>query len=161
MAIIVEDGTIVPDANSYVTELELTTYASERGITIAGDTEQLLIIAMDYIESLDYIGIKRTDDQPLQWPRVNVVIDGYIQNVEDIPQELKDSQIQVAISTDGGNDPLADIPRLQKRVGVGRGAVDVEYETGSATTLDRKITSKLQKLLASGATGTSFSVSRG
>jgi len=33
MAIIVEDGTIVANSNSYVTAAELKSYAVERGIT--------------------------------------------------------------------------------------------------------------------------------
>ncbi len=164
MAIIVEDGSIVSNANSYVTEAELTQYASDRGITITGDTEQLLIKSMDYIESLSYIGVKFTIDQPLQWPRADVVIDGYYFNSDAIPKELKKGQMETALSVDAGVDPLAPVTRGKKSVSVG--AVSVTYddvsESGS-TTLVRSISSSLQKLLkgGSGTSGSSFIVDRG
>lgn len=159
MAIVVEDGTIVAGANSYVTEAELTTYATARGITIAGDTEELLIKAMDYIESLAYKGIKFTQDQPLQWPRANVVVDGYLIATDEIPQELKNGEMETAISIDEGEDPLADIPRVKSKTTVG--PISVEYKDGSgSTTLVRRINAQLRKLLRS-AGGVAFPVSRG
>ena len=75
--IIVEDGSVVAGANSYVTEAELTTYAADRGITLTAATDVLLIKAMDYIESLSFIGTKFSEGQSLQWPRSNVYIDGF------------------------------------------------------------------------------------
>lgn len=160
MAIVVEDGTIVAGANSYVTEAELTTYATARGITLAGDTEELLIKAMDYIESLAYKGIKLTQDQPLQWPRANVVVDGYLLSTDEIPTELKNGEMETAISIDGGEDPLADIPRVKTKSTVG--PISVEYAEGSSsTTTVRRITAQLRKLLANNGSGIAFPVIRG
>ena len=160
MAIVKEDGSIVAGANSYVTEAELTAYATARGVTLTTDTEQLLIRAMDYIESLQFIGIKLTEDQPLQWPRSDVFIDGYLIDFDEIPTELKNGLMQVAMAIDNSQDPLADIPRLKKRVKVGE--VEAEYVTSQATTIVRKISSQLRKLLLGGSSGgSSFIVSRG
>ncbi len=54
MAIVVEDGTQVAGANSYVSESDLTTYASDRGVALS-ETESVLIIkAMDYLNTLRY-----------------------------------------------------------------------------------------------------------
>ena len=41
--IIVEDGTVVPGANSYASEAELTTYAADRGITLTAATDVMQI----------------------------------------------------------------------------------------------------------------------
>lgn len=157
MAIIVEDGSIVTDANSYVSEAELTAYATARGITITGDTEVLLIKAMDYIESQDFKGVKSTRDQPLQWPRVDVWVDGYMVDYDSIPQLLKNAQMQTGISIFQDLDPQADIPRLESSVKVG--PISVSYEKGgNATTISQKIQDQLKKLLRGNAI--SFEVSR-
>lgn len=159
MAIVVEDGTGVANANSYVSEADLTAYATSRGITLTGDEEELLIKAMDYIESLSYIGIRWTRDQALQWPRVDVLIDGYYQDVDDIPRELKNGQMETAIAIDQGNDPQSAIERQKSSVRVG--SLAVTYESGQATTLVRRITNSLSKILKNGLGGGTFSVDRG
>ena len=62
---------ITVGTNSYATELELTTYASDRGITItAADKTVLLIKAMDYLETRQFIGTKTVYNQALQFPRI-------------------------------------------------------------------------------------------
>ncbi len=159
MALVIEDGSIVTGANSYVTTTELTTYATARGITISADEEELLIKAMDFLEAQAFIGFKFTQDQPLQWPRVDVVIDGYLFDSDDIPEELKKGQIEIALAIDNGQDPQADVPRLKSSVQVGE--IAVSYEKGQGTTLVRKISNSLYKLLKSGLGGVSFLVDRG
>jgi hypothetical protein len=156
--IIVEDGTIVENANSYVTVAELNAYATARGLTIESDEEPLLIRAMDYLESLHFIGLKLTEAQPLQWPRWNVFIDGFFVSSETIPSLLKEAQMEVALAIDSGNDPLADIPRVVSSVSVG--AVSVSYMDGRALPLIRKVMKKLSKLILSSG-GTEFKVRRG
>lgn len=157
MAIIVENGSIVTNANSYVSEAELAAYATARGVTLTGDQEVLLIKAMDYIEGQNFKGVKWTRDQPLQWPRNDVWLDGYLLDASSIPQLLKNAQMEAAISIDGSVDPLADIPRLESSVTVG--PISVSYEKGgNATTISQKIGVQLKKLLASNFM--SFEVSR-
>lgn len=160
MAITVEDGSIVSGANSYVSEAELTAYATARGVTLSTDTEQLLIRAMDYIESLEFAGYKWTNTQPLQWPRSNVWVDGYLTDADEIPDELKNGLMQTAMAIDDGEDPLQNLTRQTKSETAG--PVSVEYMDGSAaTTIVRKITAQLRKLLKGGVSGTQFNVGRG
>ena len=104
--IVVEDGTVVAWANSYVTEAELTTYAADRGITLTAATDVLLIKAMDYIESLSFIGSKFSEGQSLQWPRSNVYIDGFYFVPTIIPPALQTGQIATALAIDSENSPL-------------------------------------------------------
>lgn len=159
--IIVEDGSIVTGANSYVSEAELVTYAADRGITLTGDTDELIIQSMDYIEGLEYIGVKSTQDQPLQWPRYNAVVDGYLIANDTIPNELKEGQMMTCISIDEGNDPLAVVTRATKKEKVD--VLEVEYmDNASSSTVVKTINSKLRKLLASGGnSGIAFTVVRG
>jgi hypothetical protein len=156
--IIVEDGSIVPNANSYVDVSDLEAYAADRGVALnASDLTTLLIRAMDYIEAQNFKGIKMRGDQSLQWPRSSVWIDAYQVAGNEIPNILKDAEMEAAISIDQSVDPLANIDRLESSVTVG--PISVSYEKGgNATPIVRKISAKLNKLLLS--TGGSFTVGR-
>lgn len=146
MAIVIEDGTGKENANSYASEAQLSAYASDRGITITGTNAELLILAMDYIESQEFKGNKASKAQALQWPRTNVIIDTYAINSNEIPQLLLDAQMEAALAIDGGNNPLANVDRATKKEKLGE--LEVEYMDGaSESVLIRKIRAKLNKLL--------------
>lgn len=150
--IVVEDGSIVENANSYVSVATFEAYAAARGITLTGDSEQLLIQAMDYIEGLNYQGRKVSADQPLQWPRSGVIIDGYYVDSDVIPQELKNGEMQTAIAIDMGQSPLASITQnaIRKKVG----SIEIEYSSSSSNNpINKQINYSLQKLLGSGNFG--------
>jgi len=158
--IVVEDGTVVTGANSYVTEAELTAYATARNVTLTGATDELIVQAMDYIEGLSYIGVKSTSAQPLQFPRYNVVVDGYLIETATILQILKDGQMEAAIAVDAGNDPLANVTRQTKKEKVD--VLEVEYmDNAVSNTIVKKISTKLRKLLVNSNGGISFPVTRG
>jgi len=129
MAIIVEDGSIVAGSNSYITEAELTAYASDRGVTIAGTPAELILKATDYLETLSYKGNRYTKEQSLQWPRSNVWIDGFSVEVDEIPEDLKTAQLALALEIDAGNDPLAPVERATKKEKVD--VIEVEYMDGT------------------------------
>jgi hypothetical protein len=151
--ITVEDGTVVSGANSYVTTAELDAFAAERAVdSFTGDQSELLIQAMDYLESLDYIGLKYSRDQALQWPRSDVYIDGYYIAATTIPTELKNAQMQIAMSIDAGNGPNDVIPRRVKRQEVD--VLEVEYaDNAPAQDVDPKVHLWLKKLIKGGAYG--------
>lgn len=113
MAIIVEDGSNVANANSFVTRAEAIAYALLRGITLANDatTDVLLIKAMDYLESKRtyYVGKFTYDFQLLSWPRSGVYIDGLAFPEDEIPQQLKNAQMQLAIYASKGIDLLPSV----------------------------------------------------
>ena len=158
--IIVEDGTVVPGANSYASEAELTTYAADRGVTLTAATDVLLIKAMDYIESLSFIGSKGSEGQPLQWPRDQVYIDGYYVESTTIPAALKTGQIATALAIDSEDSPLANVERATKREKVD--VIEVEYmDNAAAQTIVKTITAALRKLLVNGGSSTTtFAVTR-
>ena len=158
--IVVEDGTGKTDSNSYISEAELTTYATDRGITLSGTAAVLIIQAMDYIEAQNYKGYKLTDEQALQWPRGNVFIDGYAVDTDEIPVLLKDAQAEVCIGIDGGTNPLANEERATKREKVD--VIEVEYMDGARnTTYLKAAETKLEKLIKAGSSGISAVAIRG
>jgi hypothetical protein len=111
VALVVEDGSIVTGANSYVDVATARTYATDRGLTLSADdatVESQLVLAMDYLEALrdEYQGSKTdtTTPQNLQWPRQNVVIDGEDFSDSAIPVELVDAQCRLAVEQETGYD---------------------------------------------------------
>ena len=158
--IIVEDGTVVPGANSYASEAELTTYAADRGVTLTAATDVLLIKAMDYIESLAFIGDKHKESQPLQWPRDEVYIDRYYIERETIPKELKNGVYTAALAIDAELDPLRIIERATKREKVD--VIEVEYmDSAAAQPIVKTINAAMRKILAGGGSSTTtFEVNR-
>jgi len=152
--IIVENGTVVAGANSYVSEADLTAYASDRGLTLTAATDVLIIKAMDYIESLSFIGDKHKESQPLQWPRDEVYIDRYYIERETIPKELKNGVYTAALAIDAELDPLRIIERATKREKVD--VIEVEYmDSAASQTIVRTISAALYKILRPGGHGSS------
>ena len=101
MTLIVEDGSQVAGANSYVDDAAYAAYALARGWTIGADVaarEIELINSMDYIESHreQFKGERLTITQALQWPRSGVYIDGVLHDENTIPNELQNAQIEAA-----------------------------------------------------------------
>ena len=121
--------------DSYVTEAELTAYATARGITIAGDESVLLIKAMDYIETRCYIGIKTVYNQALQFPRIlcDDYFSQYPQNYytpcpydsATVPTDIKNAQMIAALLIDGGSDLQSSLGQAIKREKVS--VLETEY----------------------------------
>ena len=111
MTLIVEDGSCVAGANTYVSLAEFKTWADARLINYNSDSHvnAYILRAMDYIEDLSFIGFKETETQALQWPRVNVVIDGFGLDASTIPDELKVAvyeAVKTVIDGDSKQDPI-------------------------------------------------------
>ncbi len=149
MTILVEDGTIVSGANSYISTTGLTAYATARGISLVSGAETLLIQAMDWLEQQSFIGYKQTATQNLQWPRYGVYIDGYYKEPTSIPQQLINGQCEIALAIDAGNGPLVNLEPAIKREKVG--PLETEYMDGTnQNTIVKKINNVLWKILAAG-----------
>lgn len=149
--IIVEDGTIVANATSYVSVADVESYISERALTAitSTDIDELIIRSMDYIEGLNFKGFKSTEDQSLQWPRADFVLDGFLKSLTFIPELLKDAVCETVIAVNDSKSPLVDLERRTSSVGVGSGAVNVSYEAGgSSATIVFTLENKLFKLIS-------------
>src|SRR5690349_12886017 len=105
--IIVEDGSGVENANSYVSVETARLYATNRGVTLPASDDEVaawLIKATDYLESFacKYQGHKTDCTYPLQWPRTGVVICCVDFPSDAIPKALKDAQCAAVIAQSEG-----------------------------------------------------------
>ena len=149
MALLIEDGSNVPGAQTYVSESTLTAYALARGYTLVGDPSQLLLQAMDWVENLNFQGIRGYYIQTLQWPRLRIMIDLYWVMNNTIPQLLKDLECEVAMAIDMGESPYASIPNKITRVKAG--SIEIDYLGASVSNpINRAILNKIRKLVVGG-----------
>ena len=108
MALIVEDGSIVANANSYISLVDARAFADSRGIVISTDdtiAEQQLLKSMDYLEAqrARYQGEKTEPlTQELQFPRENMQIDCVDFPSDEIPKELWQAQVYLAVEVESG-----------------------------------------------------------
>lgn len=125
MALIVEDGTGVANANSYVSRASYIAYAGARGVVVA-DNEAAdidLINAMDYVEIQCYIGEPAgLEDQALSFPRKGLIAGDTAEDYTyTIPSNITKAQMQLAIYSRNGIALLparsADAPILEEKIG--------------------------------------------
>jgi len=154
MELIIEDGSIVANADSYVTRDDYITYAATLGITVAdadgADVE--LRKAAEYIgwHEDNLKGAKVERDQSMAHPRTDLTIEGWYWTSDEIARQVILCQMAFALDINAGEDlwnrSLNPNPAVKKeRV---EGAVSVEYAVDDS---GRKLSksSKGDALLAS------------
>lgn len=133
MTIIVEDGSIVSGANSYITLAEARAYGAARGViltAIDADLEPIVHKSMDYFESFSkqFKGERVERDQPLSFPRTDLWIEGFSWSASEIPRQAINAVLSLCLEINSGVDPLnpepVSLPVIKERV---EGAVDVSY----------------------------------
>lgn len=101
MALVVEDGTGLANAQSYIDAAYADAYFAARGIAAwTGSStvkEQAILRAMDYIETTKrWLGYREFPDvQALGWPRLYMYDDGVL--VEGMPEKLKRATAEYAL----------------------------------------------------------------
>lgn len=98
MALIIEDGTCVDNANSYITVAEARAFASLRSLILPSsdsEVEVLIVKAFDYLESLDYKGNHANPPQSAEFPRRDLYLQGVLFSESQIPYKLKQAQSQL------------------------------------------------------------------
>jgi len=144
MALVIENGSIVTGANSYATRADYIAYAAAEGVTIAdNDTaDQQLVQAARYIDSLEtrLKGYRVSRDQPLAFPRYELWIEDYAWNSDEIPRQVINAQIELALDINAGislyNPPQSESIAV-KREKIDR-AVEVEYAVGNQSPITRR-----------------------
>jgi len=158
MAFIVENGTGISNATSYVSETAFDAYWTDRGNTaavalVSATKKELLIKATAWVDAtfrLSFKGQKGTQTQALQWPRSGVEIDGFALDTNIIPAELINAVSELAWKATTENI-FADVKsgagfRTETTVG----PITLRFAPGySATTLYSFITKLLAALLRS------------
>lgn len=153
MALVIEDGSIVDGANSYVTAEEFVVWANNRfgsdragAVNCDADAERLILRATDYFEAQSFIGTKKQSTQLMQWPRNNVYIDGYYESSSSIPVLVKRAIFELAYAEEQGSSELSSVDRKVKREKVD--VIEVEYADSSASSvINRAVSSAMSKLL--------------
>lgn len=115
MALVVEDGTGLADAESYVSVADFQTWASNRGYllpTAEAEIEALLRRACDFIERKQFIGEPLVATQALSFPRNILSSDGYTYESTGIPRKLVTAQELLAMECMNG--PLTMAARANK-----------------------------------------------
>jgi hypothetical protein len=138
MALILEDGSGKTNSQTYVLGADVNAYATLYGLTPSSVADADIMKAMRYIEGAYYerwIGLKKTEDQALSWPRAYAARrDGWVVDESEIPKELKDAVCALAIRTSGGDNLLADLTRSDSVLEEQIGPIRVKYANNARTT---------------------------
>jgi hypothetical protein len=100
--LIIEDGSIVDNANSFVTDDEFKKYANIRGKAVPStqpDREALIVLAMDYLFSVEnkLSGCRVGIEQLLPYPRRGACANGFNIPSDSIPVNAKNAQMELAL----------------------------------------------------------------
>lgn len=129
---------LIAGTNTYSTATELAAYATARGLEIAGDSDVLLVGAMDYLATLEdrWQGDRTSPTQPLAWPRTGVYVYGTALADDAIPQSLKDAQCRLALDVDAGVALLPTVSAGSKGSVIAEkvDTIEVRYAEGANNT---------------------------
>jgi hypothetical protein len=133
VALVVEDGTGLANAESYISVADASSRLANRGMTnwatlTNTEMEQALRRATDYIEQAlreRWIGIRLHNHQALSWPRWNALVDGYPIDPNSVPADIANACADLAVKAAGG-DLNVDLTRAVTREKVG--PIETEYE---------------------------------
>ena len=130
MPLIVEDGTIVTDANSLVTVAQARSFASDRGVELSStdaDIEVLAIKAMDYLVSQELSYKGEAISKYVPFPRAG--LPGTIDSLK----LARNAQCALIIELHNGTDilPTGDGTRVTKEK---IGPIETEYYEESLST---------------------------
>ncbi len=133
MALIVEDGSIVPGADTYVSREDYIAYAKSMGVTVEDNeaTDVKLRKAANFIDSheADLKGTKVHRDQPMAFPREGVVLENWPWSNHEIPRQVLLAQLNIALDIEAGIDPF-NPPENPSRIVIEErveGAITVKY----------------------------------
>lgn len=132
MALIVEDGSIVAGAESYISVSDADAYHAARGNAAWTGTdaakEALLRKATDYmlqVYGLRWKGDRVSATQALDWPREGVEVFGFDIDPDVVPDAVANACAELALRAASG-DLTPDVARRTVREKVG--PIEVEYD---------------------------------
>lgn len=137
VTLVVEDGTVVDGANTFV-ELDVATAYAEAHlgasawVALTEDQQNASLVQSARLlgQKLTWVGEKTDQTQPLCWPRIYATNeDGYEIASDEIPQQVKDAQCELAIQL-ASTDYVADssAATIREKVDV----IEVEYSESTA-----------------------------
>ena len=167
MALIVEDGNGLANAESFASVAEADEHHAKRGnaawaaLTVEVK-EQLLIKATDYVENVfgqAWIGTSSTISQALSWPRYRAPVPGSSRYYLGVPKALKEATIELALMA--SVTPLMPTMQTRGKKRVKLGSMEVEYDgNGPMAPSFLAATGKLKALLGVSGSGVMARLSR-
>ena len=169
MALTVEDGSIVTNADSFVSLADARTLATALGWSLPDDdteAEAALRNGAQYIslQETSLCGSRVSADQELAYPRKNVRLYGFDVASDAIPKLVIKAQIAAAVEYGKGTDVRASTDGRAITHEEVTGAVAVDYSDNGVTGATVTITAAmdaLRPLICGGNNGFQFSVTRG
>lgn len=135
MALIVEDGSGLTNAQTYVSPAEVSVYCITYGLAQPASPNTAIMLAMRYLEGTFFhrwVGYKKTELQALSWPRSNAVKrDGWVVNESTVPIEVKNAVCALAIRSGLGEDLTPDFTNANMVKKEQVGPLLVEYMAGA------------------------------
>jgi len=167
MSLICEDGSIVTGAESYCSVADASAYHTARGnaawaaLTTDALREAALRKATDFMRQVyrsRWQGYKVNEDQALDWPRYNVVVEGYAVDSDIVPTEVKNACAELALKASAAElNPDLTQGVLSEQVG----SISVTYDKASPQfTRYRAIDAIISPYLKAGGGGCSMGVIR-
>lgn len=134
--LIIEDGSIVANANSWATDEEFKAYANIEGIEIPAtqpDREALLLIGVKGVIAREnkLKGCRVSAAQELPYPRVGVDVNGFLVPSNAIHKNTKKAQMEFAIQA--ANSELFVSGQIQNIASEKLGELQVDYFQGGSS----------------------------
>lgn len=169
MALVVEDGSVTPGADSYVSLANARTLAASYGLALPADNTAAEVALRN---GAVYVGLQEpfmcgrrvSASQTLAYPRQGVSLYGFTLASDIIPPQVIHAQVVAAVEYGAGTDVRASSDGRVTETERVEGAVTVSYfnngATGAATTITAAMDA-LRPLLCGSVNGASFNVYRG
>lgn len=132
MALIVENGTGIPGANSYVSLEDARSYAEARGIELAQDdfiAAQQLVNAFDVVEGYERRFSGERVFPATAFPRKYLWVNGFRVESDVIPIQLVYAQVQFAVAINAGFDLTPIVSQSDFVIREKVGPIETEYAT--------------------------------
>lgn len=126
-SLIIEDGSVVAGADSFVSAADLILFAGQYGLAIPTDEisqEALLRRAALAMQAIAWKGTVTDPLQPLVWPRTDVLVNGAFIASNVIPGRIVNGQMMLVAEIHAEN---------QQAVATEKGAVIEETVSGAVT----------------------------
>jgi hypothetical protein len=131
MAIVVEDGSGLQTSNVYVDIPYVSAYLLGEQLAAWGalsepEQEAAIVRSSRYIDSLEFIGTRKTLEQSLSWPRAGATYEGF--EITGVPAAVRKATAEAVALVLGGAELFsdeADVAVTSERVDV----ISVSYAT--------------------------------
>tara|TARA_R100000152_G_C6759123_1_gene183035 strand:- start:960 stop:1472 length:513 start_codon:yes stop_codon:yes gene_type:complete len=166
MALVVEDGTGLENANGYISVADADTYHTDHSASSTwssastANKEKAIRLASQYLDAAygrRWVGTRWSLDQALNWPRSYVVMyDIYVHSTAVLPDELKHATAEMALRQLSDGDLMPDITNpyniSEEEVQAGSVSSRTKYAGGGKSQIKRYrlVDNILRPLLRSG-----------